>query len=91
MRLVHGAFNHFLPTSTNTVLGLSEGFVFFGDVFNGCLPKVPPSATYATVASVLQTVRDLGVPANQLKPTGYESVVLSPENFLGFNDNIVQT
>jgi len=90
VQLVQAAFNCFLPTSTNTALGLSEGFLFFGDVFNDRLQQVPASATYATVASVLQTARDLGVPANQLKPTGYESVVLSPENFLRFNDNLLQ-
>jgi len=90
VQLAQGAFNHFLPTTTNTSLGLSEGFVFFGDAFNNRLHQVTASATYATVASVLQAARDLGVPDNQLKPTGYESVVLSPENFLRFNDNLLQ-
>ncbi|MGH8646849.1 MAG: hypothetical protein ACREX4_21285 [Gammaproteobacteria bacterium] len=90
VHLVRGAFNSFLPTSTGAALGLSEGFLFFGDAFNNRLHEVPASATYATVASVLQAARDLGVPANQLKPTGYESVVLSPENFLRFNDNLLQ-
>ena len=90
VQLVQEAFNQFLPTSANTVLGLSEGFLFFGDAFNDCLDEVPASATYATVASVLQAARDLGVPANQLKSTGYESVVLSPENFLRYNDNLLQ-
>jgi hypothetical protein len=90
VQLVQAAFNRFLPTSTGMELGLSDGFLFFGDVFNGRLREVSASATYATVTSVLQTARDLGVPANQLRPTGYESVVLSPENFLRFNDNLLQ-
>lgn len=88
--LVKEAFNNFLPTSNSTPLGLSDGFLFFGKTFDGHLHEVSPSVTYATVASVLQTARDLSVPANQLKPTGYESVVLSPENFLRYNDNLLQ-
>lgn len=87
---VQRAFNGFLPTNTGAALDLSEGFLFFGQVFDGRLNQVPISTTYATVASVLQAARDLGNPASQLKPTGYESVVLSPENFLRFNDNLLQ-
>jgi hypothetical protein len=90
VQLVQGAFKGFLPTSSGTALGLSEGFLFFGNAFDGRLHQVPVSATYLTVASVLQAARDLNVPANQLKPTGYESVVLSPENFLRYNDNLLQ-
>ncbi len=90
VQLVQRAFNSFLPTNAGTALCLSEGFLFFGDTFNGRLQEVPAGTTYATVASVLQAARDLGVPANQLKPSGYESVVLSPENFLRYNDNLLQ-
>ena len=90
VQLVEGAFNGFLPNSSGAPLGLSEGFLFFGDAFDGQLNQVPVSTTYATVASVLQAARDLNVAANQLKPTGYESVVLSPENFLRYNDNLLQ-
>ena len=90
VRSVQGSFNGFLPSSRGTTLGLSEGFVFFGNAFDGRLSQVPVSTTYATVAAVLQTARDLSNPTNQLKPSGYESVVLSPENFLRFNDNLLQ-
>ncbi|WP_432721160.1 hypothetical protein R0381_002667 [Jeongeupia wiesaeckerbachi] len=87
---IRDADNGFLPTSSGASLSLSDGFLFFGDVFNGTLNDVPESTTYTTVASVLQAARDMKVPANQLKPNGYESVVLSPENFLRFNDNLLQ-
>ncbi|WP_137891144.1 hypothetical protein [Ramlibacter sp. 2FC] len=90
IQLVQGAFGGFLPTNAGAPLGLTDGFVFFGKVFDGRLDQVPVSTTYATVASVLQAARDLANPTNQLKPTGYESVVLSPENFLRFNDNLLQ-
>ena len=90
VQVIERAFNSFLPTSSDKALGLSDGFLFFGDAFDGRLHQVPESTTYLTVASALQAARDLNVPANQLKPTGYESVVLSPENFLRYNDNLLQ-
>lgn len=90
VQCVKDSFNGFLPTSAGAPLGLSDGFVFFGKAFDGRLSQVPVGTTYATVAAVLQTARDLSNPANQLKPSGYESVVLSPENFLRFNDNLLQ-
>jgi len=82
--------NTFFPTSSNANLRLSEGFVFFGDVFGKKWDKVPVSTIYATIAAVLQSARDCANPSIQLKSTGYESVVLSPENFLRFNDSILQ-
>lgn len=88
--LIQGAFNGFLPTSTGAPLGLTEGVVFFGEEFKTSSSQVPVSTTYATMTSVLQAARDLSNRTNQLKPTGYESVVLSPENFLRFNDNLLQ-
>lgn len=89
-QVINDAFKGFLPTSSGAALGLSDGFLFFNDAFDGRLDEVPVSTTYLTVASVLQAARDLNVPANQLKPSGYESVVLSPENFLRYNDNLLQ-
>ncbi len=88
--VISSSFTGFFPSSHGAALGLSEGFVFFGNVFDGRIGDVTPSAAYATVAAVLQTARDLGNPANQLKPSGYESVILSPENFLRFNDELLQ-
>jgi hypothetical protein len=88
--LIRESFNGFLPTSDGKDLGLTDGFVFFGSAFDGRLPLVPTSTIFATVASVLQAARDLANPAYQLRPTGYESVVLAPENFQRFNDNLLQ-
>lgn len=88
--VIDAANSGFLPRSDGSPLGLSDGFLFFGSVFKDRLPDVPISATYLAVASVLQAARDLKTPASQLKPTGYESVVLAPENFLRFNDNLLQ-
>lgn len=87
---INDTYKTFLPTNSGKELGLSDGFLFFNDAFEGRLAEVPVSTTYLTVASVLQAARDLQVPSNQLKPSGYESVVLSPENFQRYNDNLLQ-
>ena len=81
-----------LPKHDGKPLGLSDGFLFFAAgsaVANDC-PKVPQSTVYFTVAAVLQYAREHGEHELRLQPTGYESVVLSPECFLRFNDNILQ-
>lgn len=57
--LIQGAFNGFLPTISGAQLSLTDGFVFFGNAFNGPMSSVPTSTTFATVASVLQAARDL--------------------------------
>lgn len=88
--LIQGAFNGFLPTHCGVQLKLTDGFVFFGKVFDDRLSQVPTSTTFATVTSVLQAARDLKNPTHQLRSTGYESVVLAPENFQRFNDNLLQ-
>lgn len=92
VRAIEDAYHGFLPTTAGMSLVLSEGFVFFGSVFDDVmqLQNVPECTTFATIAAVLQRARDLNITANQLRPSGYESVVLSPENFLRFNDNLLQ-
>ncbi|WP_026131617.1 hypothetical protein [Pandoraea sp. B-6] len=89
-KAVDVAYNDFLPKSDGAALGLSDGFLFFGDAFKDRLAEVTPATTYLAVSSVLQAARDLKIASNQLRPTGYESVVLAPENFLRFNDNLLQ-
>ena len=81
-----------LPKYDGSPLGLSDGFLFFADgsdVAEGCL-NVPQSTVYLTIAAVLQHAREHDDHELRLQPTGYESVVLSPECFLRFNDNVLQ-
>lgn len=87
---IRGARNGFLPTALGQQLKITDGFYFFKKVFGNKLHEVKSSVSYLTVAAVLQTARDLKNPEFQLKPTGYESVVLHPECFLRFNDDILQ-
>lgn len=90
VRVIEAATQSVLPRTNGQPLGLSEGFLFFGKAFDGRLAEVAAPPTYLAVASVLQTARDLKVAVSRLHPTGYESVVLAPENFLRFNDNLLQ-
>lgn len=81
--------NGFFPTPGGDKLVLTDGFVFFGKAFEK-VSEVSDATAFATVAAVLQAARDLNSSGNQLRPNGYESVVLDPENFLRFNDNLLQ-
>lgn len=80
----------YLAKFDGSALSLSEGFLFFDDVFKDRLDRVPPAAVFMAMSCALQSARECKVPSNQLRPTGYESVVISPECFLRFNDNILQ-
>jgi hypothetical protein len=90
VKFIEAATQDVLPRSDGQPLGMSEGFLFFGTAFDQRIAEVTAPATYLAVASVLQTARDLKIAASRLHPTGYESVVLAPENFLRFNDNLLQ-
>ncbi|WP_341524022.1 hypothetical protein AABC73_13615 [Pseudomonas sp. G.S.17] len=82
----------FLPKHNGEALALSDGFLFFdpsSNVGQDC-PNVPQSTVFFTIAAVLQYAREHDEHELRLQPTGYESVVLSPECFLRFNDNILQ-
>lgn len=82
----------FLPKYDGDALALSDGFLFFDPASNvgqDC-PNVPQSTVFFTIAAVLQFAREHENHELRLQPTGYESVVLSPECFLRFNDNVLQ-
>ena len=76
-----------LPNSNGVPLKLTEGFVFFEDKFDDKIASITQSATLLTIASVLQAAREHADPEKCLKPTNYQSVIISPENFLRFNDD----
>jgi len=86
---IRKGFNGFLPKTDGSDLVLSSGFIYFGDVFKDDLGSALHATSYLAIASALQKARDIDDVANQLRSTGYESVILSPECFLRFNDNIL--
>ncbi|MCU8392553.1 hypothetical protein M2G63_04230 [Vibrio vulnificus] len=79
-----------LPNTNGDSLKLTEGFVFFDDKFDDKIDRITQSATLLTIAAVLQTAREHADPDKCLRPTNYQSVIISPENFLRFNDDILQ-
>lgn len=79
-----------LPNANGESLKLTEGFVFFDDKFDDKIDRITQSATLLTIAAVLQTAREHADPEKCLRPTNYQSVIISPENFLRFNDDILQ-
>jgi hypothetical protein len=87
---LQAASNGFLAKADGSQLSLSEGFLFFDGVYQDRLSDVPSSAVFLAMSCALQAARECKIPGNQLKPSGYESVVISPECFLRFNDNILQ-
>lgn len=82
--------NSLLPNTKGATLKITSGFVFFGDVFDSKITQVTQSDTLLTIASALQAAREHKDPNNCLTPTSYQSVIVSPENFLRFNDDILQ-
>lgn len=91
-QVVSGNSQGFLPKTNGDKLALTEGFIFFEGEFESEIKeqKIPVGTVYLAIASALQCARELKDKNNQLKSTGYESVVLAPECFLRFNDNILQ-
>lgn len=81
-----------LPTKDGRDLSLSHGFLFFeaDSEISDRYAEVSQSTVYLTIAAVLQCAREHNEHGLMLRPTGYESAVLSPECFQRFNDNILQ-
>jgi len=91
VRVASGNYQGFFPKTDGDELALTEGFVFFEGEFESEIKKkiIPLSTVFLAIASALQCARELKDKNNQLRSTGYESVVLAPECFLRFNDNIL--
>ncbi|AWH37621.1 hypothetical protein C1929_13125 [Stenotrophomonas sp. ZAC14D1_NAIMI4_6] len=86
---IRASAGSFLCKPNGAALDHTPGFVFLPVEFTETgLPT--ESLTFLIISAVLQAARELKNPAIQLKSTGYESVVLAPENFQRFNDNILQ-
>jgi hypothetical protein len=89
--VVRKSQNSLLPSSLGQRLKITEGFVFFGDIYDeNEVTNAPQSDVLLTISSVLQAAREHKNPNNCLKPTNYQSVIISPETFLRFNDDILQ-
>ena len=91
--------NSLLPSNTGQKLAITDGFVFLGDQYDDYFKEIkqnpeaisiPQQDILLTVSAVLQAAREHKSQKHSLTPSSYESVVISPENFLRFNDDILQ-
>jgi len=89
--VINSSFNSLLPKTNGEKLQLTPGFVFFNGEYNSELDRINQSVVLMTISSVLQAAREYTEQDLCLSPSNYQSVVLSPENFLRFNDDILQS
>lgn len=88
--VIQRSSNSLLPNNLGDSLELTAGFVFFNGLFENDLDNLEQSVVMMTISSVLQAAREHSNKDICLSPSNYQSVVLSPENFLRFNDDILQ-
>tara|TARA_B100001059_G_scaffold223075_1_gene247702 strand:+ start:13194 stop:15416 length:2223 start_codon:yes stop_codon:yes gene_type:complete len=88
--LINSCSHTLLPNSKGEPLKITEGFLFFNGLFDQNIDEVSQSEPLLAISSVLQTAREHSDPEKCLRPTNYQSVIISPENFLRFNDDILQ-
>lgn len=79
----------FLPRSDSGPLQLTDGFVYLADAFPDA-SKTPVAVLYLAWLAALAAAREHKDLAHSLASSGYESVVIDPENFSRFNDGILQ-
>lgn len=80
----------FLPGSQGAPLKLTRGFVYW-NASNEDLNKCDHAAvSFAAMTSALQYAREFPDPLLKLASTVHETVVLDAENFLRFNDGVLQ-
>ncbi len=80
----------FLPDPGGSSLKLTRGFVFWNPdkpVLDGCNHA---GASLLSMASALQVAREYANPKIRLATSMHEIVILDPENFLRFNDGVLQ-
>ena len=70
-------------------LGLTKDFAFWTSEYDP--DNVNGSAVFATVGAVLQHLRENKIDGHQLSSNIYKHAVLDPENFVRFNDPILQS
>ena len=74
-------------SNVNQELSLAKDFVFWPEGYD----DYDSEAIYATVASVLQNLRDNQIDGCRLSANIYQHCVLDPENFVRFNDPVLQS
>jgi hypothetical protein len=73
----------------DSLFELAKDFVFWPKEYED-KPSFDLEAVYATVSAIFQNLRDNTVAGDSLKSNIYQHNVLAPENFVRFNDSILQ-
>lgn len=81
---------NFLPNSAGQSLKLTQGFVFWDPEEKILNSANHASVGYVAMASALQVAREFKSSEKCLRSSLHETVVLNPENFLRFNDGVLQ-
>lgn len=84
------ASDKFLSAANGNSLQLTEGFVFWNPGRESLLSANHASVGFIAMASVLQAARESKSIEKCLRSSLHETVVLDPENFLRFNDGVLQ-
>lgn len=94
--VIESSKNSLLPNTRGMELKITDGFVFFNGIFDSThqdpskIDQLSQCETLIAISSALQTAREHKDYEKCLRPSNYQSVVISPENFLRFNDGILQ-
>lgn len=76
-------------SSASKQLTFTKDFAFWPTKYE---PKeIFPETVYATISAVLENLRENTISGDTLKSTAYEHYILDPENFIRFNDPLIQS
>lgn len=84
------AADRFLPSPTGQRLELTEGFVYWSARSEQLAACDHAAVCYLAMAAALQRAREFPAPSGRLVSSLHETVVLDTENFLRFNDGVLQ-
>ena len=76
-------------SNLNETLDLAPDFVFWPSGYDPS--KIDLEAVYATISAVFQNLRDNEIDGCRLSANIYQHCVIDPENFVRFNDSVLQS
>ncbi len=82
--------NSYLQTASDKDLKLTSGFVFWDPTSQVRDESNNAAVSFLAMSAVLQNAREHGEVGSRLSSSMHETVVLDAENFLRFNDGVLQ-
>lgn len=90
MRSLEGNRGGLLPDMRGRPLQLTKGFVFWNPLGDLLVNAHHQAVSYLAMSSALQFAREHKDSSIRLRSSLHEAVLLDPENFLRFNDSVLQ-